>query len=266
MVGQSKSQVPADPDQGAGLTHNVEERRLKIALLLSTMDDYLPGLGSSSPAALPGPAASRYVPCDLCQQKGRLKDDVLCPECHGSRWRRRRAGEREWDAYLEQAVEDAVAPTRNFTGTPDHAANIRALDASIERIQRTLDAKEGKHDDGFRWERVKKSYWRAGSYKALTRWLNRMQRERPDLRMVVRRHYELELPGQDVEPVIDWLEERMPKSLRVPPWVMERYAQRNQVTVEQLRAEGLGAGAIAKRLRMSKKKVRRLLAKQSRGL
>lgn len=268
---QSKqTALPAEPDQGGSLPHQILLGKMhRIRLLLSTMDDYLPGVSGSMPEVPAGPSASRFVPCDFCLRNGRLKDGRLCPECRGEGWRTHRAGEKYWDRYLEEPVDEAVAPTRQFTGTPDRAANIRRLDASIERIQRVLQLKEGKLDeDMFGWERMRAAYEDAGSYRELRKCLAVMEVESPRLRRVLRRRYEVNLFFKDDEvkehDAIFWLAMRMPKVV-VPSWVMEEEAQKARDTVESLAAQGFGAGTIARKLRISKKKVRRILKKINRS-
>src|SRR5262245_40558472 len=88
---------------------DLAERVDRVRLLLETLDDYLPPPAISlRPDS--GPAASRFVPCETCKERGQLKVRgrlVLCLVCDGAGWHRRR-DEPAWDAYLELPLDEAM--------------------------------------------------------------------------------------------------------------------------------------------------------------
>jgi type IV secretory pathway VirB10-like protein len=89
---------------------DLAERVQRVRTLLETLEDPYPRPRNSlRPDS--GPAASRYVPCDTCRRSGWIKRRrvlVLCLACDGQGWRRRQAGEQEWDSYLALPVTEAV--------------------------------------------------------------------------------------------------------------------------------------------------------------
>src|SRR5262245_22830839 len=89
----------------------------RVRLLLATMDDpYPPPRGALRTD--PGPAASRYVPCETCRASGWLHQRDgwhLCLICDGRRWKRRQ-DEPQWDAYTNLPLEVAVQLPRAAPG------------------------------------------------------------------------------------------------------------------------------------------------------
>src|SRR5215467_4876054 len=90
---------------------DLADRVQRVRLLLDTLDDPYP---QPSTALRPdsGPAASAYVPCETCRRAGEVRVRggwQLCLLCDGRGWRRRQAGDPEWDAYVELPVVEAAA-------------------------------------------------------------------------------------------------------------------------------------------------------------
>lgn len=243
------------------------ERERKVRLLLETMDDYLPGPSTIKSQDLPGPAPSTRRPCDDCKGTGRTTRG-LCLVCDGAG--RRRATLREqrqdgWDEYVEAPVAEAVVP--QLSAGVDRAAEIRRLDSSIARIQRTLDAKDGKMvEEAFPWEAARAAYERAGSYAELRRCLAELRLKAPDVYAAIRRLYTLALSPptrheKALEAVgVSFLAQAM-RHVNVPPWIEQEAGESRNETIETLAAEGMTAGQIGRRLRIPKEKVRQVLRK-----
>jgi len=237
----------------------VDRERLEaIVLLLETMYDYIPRARGVDTGALPGPAASR-----------RVRDETT------GEWRTRRHGEPAWDEYLDMPMAEAMTPT-TITGSRDVASEIRRLTSSIERIQLILDAHEGRYEnERHGWEREREALEKAGSYAQLRTALLELERDKPELRAALAitfdpqreglpRKYGPELIALRHRALLE-LSERLPVRLRVPPWIQEYQSSRRLDTVEGLAAKGLGAGAIARRLRIPKKTVQRILRRAVRS-
>lgn len=230
----------------------MQERRELLRLLLQTLDDHLPRPRSTYGGGESGPSSSRYV-----------------KDAGTGEWRPRRAGEKAWDAYLEEPLEDALKPGWTISGARDTRAEIARLTASIDRIQRILDAKEGRIDhERFGWEIEREALDRTGSYQKLRKLLAELKLAHPDQWQAVMRRYDPGREGMPFAPGIEeqrladlgeaWIEERI-GSIRLPPWILEWQADRRRNTIAGLAAQGYGAGAIAKRLRIPKKAVQRQL-------
>lgn len=240
----------------------------QVRLLLDTQDDYLPGPSSISLGDMSGPAPSSRRPCDDCRRTG-FTTHGLCLVCNGTGLRRATLREQRtdgWDEYVEAPVADAVVP--QLSAGHDRLAEIRRLDASISKIQRTLDAKAGKHvEEAFSWERMRAAYERAGSYKELRRCLGDLRHRWPEGYAVVRRVYTIRLNTlssreRTIEDMcVRWLAQEM-KDVRVPPWVEQYASEQRNDTIESLHAQGLTPGVIARRLRIPKEKVRNVLRKR----
>ena len=224
----------------------------RVRLLLETMNDYVPtpagALRSDS-----GPAASRFVPCATCRRTGWVKARrglVLCLVCDGVGWKRRGAGEEEWDAYVELPVAQAVELP-------------------------TMGVANGRHDpdtieESYSWERARATADRNGSYKQVRVRLDQ-------LGQVHRlRHRLITVVLVDKEPVtvspwhdtqvslgVAWIALGL-RVVRVPPWIMERSAAAEQrETLGALVADGYSASEIARKTGMSTKAVRRKMGRLS---
>lgn len=191
---------------------------------------------------------------------------VLCNVCQGTGWRRRRAGDEKWDEYVEEPLTEAMQPT-GVLGFYDRAQNIRRLTHELEKLEADAAAREGRLDqERFGWERQRQAMERAGSYRELRRVLRQLDSWWPEGFQLLRRRYWLGVPvifdarqRGVIEMAEAWLAHTMRGSIRVPPWILEQRAQARVETVASLAAEGMTAGVIARRLRMPKEKVRRLL-------
>jgi hypothetical protein len=225
---------------------DLSDRVARTRLLLETLNDPYPtprgALRSDS-----GPAASRYVPCDTCRRQGRVrtrKGYVLCLVCDGVGWKRREAGEEEWDAYLELPVERAVElPTMG-----------------VVQVRQEPDVLE----ESYSWERARQTHDRHGSYKEIRIRLDDLGLVQPVryrlVRAVLVDKEPVNLsPFDDVEMTLGvvWIALRM-RSIRVPPWIMERSrsAERRE-TIQALHADGYSASEIARRTGLSRMVVRR---------
>lgn len=240
----------------------------RVRLLLDTSDDYLPGPSAIQMGDMSGPAPSSRRPCDDCRKTGKTTAGI-CLVCNGTGLRRATMREQRtdgWDEYVEAPVSEAVVP--QLSAGIDRASEIRRLDASIARIQRTLDAKDGKQvDEAYGWERLRSAYEREGSYGELRRCLGELRKLWPAGYSTVRRIYTIrlvELSPHDravEELAVTWLAREM-RHIRVPHWVEQEASTRRNDTIETLAAQGMGAGAIARRLKLSKEKVRSVLRKR----
>jgi hypothetical protein len=225
---------------------NLLDRVERTKLLLTTMNDWLPtpqgALRSDS-----GPAASRYVPCETCRRSGMVRGRggfSLCLVCDGRGWKRREAGESEWDAYTGLPVEVAAALPSMAVASRRHEGD--------------------SAEDAYPWERARQSQDRHGSYKEVRIRLDQLGGEHR------RRHRLVVVTLVDKEPVslspwddtevtlgVTWIALRM-RSIRVPPWIMERSAAaEKRETIGALIADGYSAGEIARRTGMTKEAVRR---------
>ena len=224
---------------------NLPDRVARVRLLLETLNDPYPtprgALRSDS-----GPAASRYVPCETCRTRGRVRSRsalVLCLVCDGAGWRRREAGDAEWDAYVGLPVEQAVELPTMSTGRRESEPEV---------------------EEPYAWERARASHDRHGSYKEVRLRLDQLGETRP------RRHRLIRVVLVDREPrFLSAADEyeialgivaitlRM-RSIRVPPWIMERSAaSEKRETIAALAADGYSAGEIARRTGMTREAVRR---------
>lgn len=235
------------------LTPHLLDRMVKVRILVETRDDYLPQPHVTDLGDVPGPAAGRRVPCEECNRSGRL-GKRYCPSCDGFGWRKRSGHEPEWCEYTETTVEEATQPL-GAAGLVSTNREIDRLSASIDRIQAVLDAHEGVIDgERFAWERARTMYYRQGSYAQLDRGLARLRRAAPQIAdaVLTRRPLELEAVG------VLFLAQTM-STVRVPGFLMFERSVRQAPTVMSLHAEGMTPGMIAKRLRIPKGKVRRML-------
>lgn len=207
----------------------------KVRLLLLSKNDYLPSprISRVYEGAEPGPQASSYVPCDTCQQVGRMKnrqpcqlcldnrhDRVhgcsMCPSCDGRGERKRRRGEAQHDTYSNLPLEDAVRARE---------------DDKLKHAPRTWSGVTYEGVDPLEdpvWRR-KASYEAQGSYVELERqleWLNLAHQPRYEMLA----HW-LDSQAQDglwwswsqeaeqgVHDTILMLARRMGKPIRVPNW------------------------------------------------
>jgi hypothetical protein len=234
---------------------NLADRVQRVRLLLDTLNDPYPTpRGALRPDA--GPAPSKYVPCLTCQRQGWLMKrgrTILCLACDGTGNRRRRSDEEPWDMYLNVPLGDAVA-------VPREPMSLRAIEEQVAE-------QEGRYEAlSYGWERLQRAYQAHGSYRELRRclgWLQRVQPRRYRLvRTVLVEHEPRQLTAGaalDLDLGVVAITLRM-RTVRVPPWLMEhRAADERQQTIAALAAEGFGAGAIARKLGISKEVVRRRL-------
>lgn len=228
-------------------TPELKERAEKVRALLDTLNDYLPGPTTIELGAAPGASASKYHPCTHCKRTGRIKNGNLCVVCFGEGWRTRRPSEVEWDRYLEMPVHEAM----EYTATTNYKTTKRHIPAQSD-------------EESFAWERAKKTYYKHGSYKELESAYWKLHKLYPENAWVIRHKYMRGMPLTTQREImleemgIIWLAANM-RTVRVPPWLMENTDRKT--TIEDLAAQGHGPGYIAKRLKMSKRKVRKILKK-----
>jgi hypothetical protein len=239
---------------------DLAQRVSSVRLLLQTLNDPYPTpKGALRPES--GPAASRWLPCETCQRRGRIRQRggwVLCLVCDGRGWRRREPGDRvEWDAYLEMPVTEAVT----LPVAPSTSANALAA-----RLQDEADEREGRLDRlAYGWERLLANYERHGSYRELRRQLTWLAFRHPRRYRLVRavlvddepRHLSSDdLADLDLGVLAITLRMRV---VKVPRWLAEHDAARTNDTIASLAAEGMTPGRIARKLGIAKEKVRRVL-------
>jgi hypothetical protein len=231
---------------------DLADRVRRTRILLETLNDPLsqprPGFRSD-----PGPAASRYVPCETCKRSGWVRRKrglaLLCLACDGRGWRRRQAGEAEWDAYLGLPVSEAVQ-------------------LPVEAAHRPREREPGE-ESAYGWERLRASYERRGSYKELRLRLAQLEPRRRHLVVVVVVDGEpRQLSEQDrlqIELGVIQIALRM-RSLRVPPWLLEHEQQTVNESVKALANAGYKPAQIAVRTGLTKEAVKQRLRRQRQGL
>lgn len=234
---------------------DLAERVLRVRLLLETLNDPYP-TPRGALVSDPGPAASRYVPCETCQRRGEVRTRggwLLCLVCDGRGWKRREARETEWDAYVELPVLAAAELPRE--------------------LGPSMPTPEAVREETFGWERLRRAYDRHGSYKAVRVQLDQLSIVAPLrfrlVQTVIVDHEPRVLTGRmetEMSLGVVMITRGMPRSVRVPPWLIERSAaaeKRN--TIDALAADGFTAGEIARKLGMSKEAVRRKLKRNGVG-
>jgi len=245
-------------------TPELEQRMRQVRVLLDTRFDYLPSVHVTDLGDRPGPAASKRVPCTYCDRTG-LTGSRHCPVCGGVGWRRRRPDDEEWDEYTETPLADAQL---GVSGLPSVGEEIQRLTTSIDRIQADLDARAGVFDNAeqYGWEKARRSYYRNGSYAELERSLETMARALPHLHAVLLKTTARALPARPParEPVaveigVAYVAVEMRGPIRVPKWITYERSVKQAPTVKQLAMEGMKAPQIAKRLGLSKSKVKHML-------
>jgi hypothetical protein len=252
------------------VTPELEERMRRVTILLESRHDYLPSVRVTDLGDAPGPAAARRVPCEPCETTGRIRHKRgkrFCPSCDGHGWRKARKGDQEWDEYTEAPLDDVQT---GVAGVVSIEADVRRLTASIERIDRLLALKQGHIDaERFGWERALHAQLRAGSYRELERALHLLREGFPHLHAVLVAATANALPravsvAQQArqELAVAFLAHTMRGPIRVPSWLMYERSVSKLPTIEALHAEGRTAPQIAKRLGMSKSKVKSLLKRR----
>ena len=255
----------------------VEEKIKAVQLLLTSLHDYLPdpptSTGLIARAALPGPAPGKRVPCGYCRRTGQLvyrnRSQRTCPVCEGTGWRKRKgsrnpshpAYEQPWDEYTCQPVQ------AEETQHP-HAMSERELAVSLERLDFERAVRDGDvQGERYGWERERSSHERQGSYKELRRAMVSLHVQWPvghaQIQRVHIRGLAVAWSGDDLLVLAaaeEWLAREMRGAVRVPPWLIEREADKKQKNVADLAREGYSPGQIGRLLRLPKAKVKRILA------
>lgn len=238
---------------------DLADRVLRVRLLCDTVNDPYP-VPRAAVETPSGPSPSRYVPCETCKGRGRIKlrsGTALCLVCDGLGERRRVAGDDEWDAYIGLPVVEAaqlpVEPSVTTVG----------LLARREEEQREREGDFSRSAYG--WERALRLRDRHGSYRELGRALGVERVKDP------RRHLLIQRVLIDHEPIVLSpaastlldigvlsLAVTMRGPIRVPTWVMEQAkADRVERYVLDLVREGLPVREIARRTNLTPGAVRR---------
>jgi hypothetical protein len=245
-----------------------QRERLVCALLETLNDPY--ELPRHEPADA-GPAPSKRVPCGVCQRTGKLIRDhrhgqtiTPCGSCGGTGWRRKRKGDQEWDEYLNLPVSTAGAVLK----TPQKAfkldEDIRRLWFELQRLER-MD--EPDSDALLRALQAKDWLERRGSYAELRRALRVLEHRFPCVYGAVWRRYLRNVETEGSKRFLLHVEVGVAfpgpgdegRGPRPHAWRQAESVRRVR-SVEELAAEGLTAGQIARELGMPKRKVQRLLA------
>jgi len=173
----------------------------------------------------------------------------LCLLCDGRGWRRRQAGDEEWDAYVELPVAEAVqlpVPIKPKAPPP----------VGVE--------------ESYAWERDLARYDRHGSYGELRLQLDRLGLVRPRRYWLVRtmlvEHDERGLyAGEQLQLDLGVVQLALwMRTLKVPGWLIERTkADERRETLDELAAAGLRAGEIARLLGVPKETIVRRLRRRS---
>lgn len=248
---------------------DLAERVRCVRLLLATVDEPYPSPRDSIgglEGRVAGPAPGRRVPCGVCAKTGRVMysdgTSRLCPLCGGTTWRRRRKGEDAYDEYTGEPVGDsdsAPAHKTPFRLEDDY----RKLGVQLEAVDHLLEP--GRSPE-YAWETVRRTWDRAGSYPELREALAVLAEHWPAGHAVIQsvwlRHVPVRMIGKahDVEKVgVTWLAIQMQGEIRVPSWLLEDALHDRKLTFAEMVRAGHSASEIAKRLQMSKKRVKKML-------
>jgi hypothetical protein len=238
------------------MTVGVDQDRVRATwILCETLIDHLPQARQSSSVLgnSAGLAGGRLVPCVRCGARGRVtakgnpcasctprmspsRSSVLpvekhgcrpCLACDGAGWRKRRAGEQEWDEYA--GVEMAPEPTGLVNEVKQALAlekeRPEILDLALRRADRTLAEMTGvTHEEG--WEAAWRRKSGAGSYRELAMALERLRDVEPMRYSIVWRVVVMAEERTLAEPVAAFLNESMvmlagmmPERIKVPRWI-----------------------------------------------
>lgn len=264
------------------------ERERRVKVLLETMDDYVPDPATGTgilqrDSGFEGVAPGRRVPCDVCNRTGRVVggEDLLkvpgldptrpCPGCSGTRWRRWRKGEEAWDEYTNAPVRtDAKEkPKREFRLDED----LRALDGQIRKLERDAALREGRFDhERYGWEIERDRMERQASYRELRRVLGELGKRSKHLTRCVMAIYGPQRIKRDALPRfvrladlgVEFIAREMRGEIRIPEWAAQDLKREKSLGACQLADLGWSPAKIGHALRISKKKVKRLLAERNR--
>jgi hypothetical protein len=168
------------------VTPELAERIRRVRILLATLDEPYP---QPRIAVEPdsGPAASKRVPCTACERRG-------CIVCDQTGWRRRRAGEEEWDEYVDAPISEAIKPI-GISGVYNREESIRRLGQEIAKLEADAAAREGRYDhERYGWEKQLAARDRHGSYAELGRALERLRSEWDEFYSALRSCYFVGIP------------------------------------------------------------------------
>lgn len=204
---------------------SVDRGRVRATWLLAeSLLDYLPQARqpSSTLEALPGLAASRFVPCTACGARGRLRGPGVlcascqpmmkpdrapkqpdnaralhgcyaCPVCEGSGWRRRRQSDPDIDGYagvevpsVDRPEDVSVGAIRRAIAAERERPEIR--EAALARATRIVDQAERPESQSFAWEESWERMCAHGSYRELVAALEHMRDVEEERYRVVWRH------------------------------------------------------------------------------
>lgn len=249
------------------MTASIDQDRVRATwILCESLLEHLPQPRQSSSVLgnLSGLAGGRLVPCGRCGSRGRVsgkgnpcalctprtlasRDSILvspkhgclpCLVCDSTGWRKRRAGESEWDEYA--GVEMAPAPT----GLVNEVKQALALEKerpelreiALRRADRVLGEMTGiTLEEG--WELAWRRKSKAGSYRELVRALDllrdgsRTVGAETERYRVIWRFVVLAEPVELSDRVSAFLNESMvvlasmmPERIKVPRWLNETSA------------------------------------------
>jgi hypothetical protein len=246
-------------------------RLQSIRALLHTLDDWVPGPKTSTGAlvqrsAVKGEAPSRRIPCPACDGKGRLRNLRICERCGGDAQRAKPGrGFLEVDDYTgkevtteEQQGERKTVICSVCGGTGKRSASSHpSKDAppcdpcnGWGRIagEKLSTQGHGPRKDMLPWERAKEAMDEAGSYRELSRIMDDLRWQHPNLHDAARRLGQKEA-GEELSQVekwaLEWISDRMPYEVKVPGFVarrqpktpVSRFQKHRGGAVEKLREE-----------------------------
>jgi hypothetical protein len=224
------------------------QRLQSIRALLHTLDDWVPGPKTSTGAlvqrsAVKGESPSRRIPCPACDGKGRLKNLRICERCGGNvQTGKSGRGFLEVDDYTgkevtteEQRGERKTVICSSCGGTGKRSASSHpSKDAppcdpcnGWGRVagEKLSTQGSGPKRDMLPWERAKQAMDEAGSYRELSRIMDDLRWQNPNLHDAARRLGQKEA-GEELSQVekwaLEWISDRMPPEVKVPSFVSRR--------------------------------------------
>lgn len=236
----------------------------RVRLLLETAYSYLPPPKTWTGNlvrlhAIRGEHRTTKVECPRCHGEKQLGGKP-CEPCEGN-------GFLLVDEYTRDEVSKTVKAEVFVTDYERRKTRRKNQDRELAVMEaQAAELADPKQASAYGWERARDRLHGAGSYRELLRVLEHLRDVDGALHALVDRHLVQEsIASTDagverhLARACEWIAERMPKPIRVPPWVLEQSDVDNvRKRVGELLKDGLPTGEIATLTGISQWKVRRL--------